>query len=89
MYARALVFMCASRMSRARNLSASHTHSLVKLHVSCTVGVKGSNDLASLVHSLCKCIKVEVSHVRREKGQRRLISIVGGLIDNLVKSICT
>ena len=65
MYARALVFMCASRMSRARNLSASHTHSLVKLHVSCTVGVKGSNDLASLVHSLCKCIKVEVSHVRR------------------------
>ena len=24
-------------MSRARNLSASHSHSLVKLHVSCTV----------------------------------------------------
>ena len=37
MYARALVFMRACRMSHARNLSASPSHSLVKLHVSCTV----------------------------------------------------
>ena len=37
MYARALVSMHACRMSHARNLSASHSHSLVKLHVSCTV----------------------------------------------------